>query len=495
MKPFRLIILLTAAAAAIFGAVVVFGSRIAPGPSTEVPFLSGIGERRMEQIELKGVDSKDRPFELLMVREASPNSKLGGWILGGNGSPALDRVAATQFFGALQSLRPAHLIEDADVISRPELFGLDRPDLTLAIRTNIPDHPLYTFVFGKTHQFTGRRYLRVNNDPVVYLVEEQMYAAIKKQRSDLEVRSPLRFDTSRVQLIEIDRTVQNQPQTPLRLERGSGGVWTVGGESPDPAAADSGIISDLLSALSGLQVEESITADKSTDGDYGLRDPKAVVKLRFTGDAKPNPLVLSFGEQYTQSAGDSSSGSEAKGQQAGRKIRQYYVRSGASPVVFRLKQRPMPDLFQPASYFWNRKPLSSIAPAAVGEIRITSAGRTAKISGAFPAADENPGAKPTPFQFLALRILNLEVISYDVPLNPPEPLPGADISISGLSPDGSPVLSIKVEGPIETGSAPDQASRFPPYSVLVSNLNQPGVRCIVSGAEIELFRELFKRME
>ncbi len=462
----RLVLVLIFFIAAICGAVAYAGSRVAPVPGPDIPFLFEVSERKMNRIDLKGIDSKEQPFEWALIREsAKPDGTPGGWVLSA-GAVGIDRASTIRFFQALKMLHPAHKIEDGEISDKPEIFGFDHPDLTITLRTNQPGSELYTFNFGKKHQFTGRRYLRVNSDPSVYLVDEQAYLAVKKQRADLELKAPFRFDTSLVDGLEIRSSFGS-----ISLAR-SGGGWTVASASGARAQADMTIVGDLLAALSNQQAEESIVLDADgvspKAGDYGLDRPKAVVEIHFAAKAEPNPLELSYGERLSA--------------EAGIKSKQYFVKAGGSQVIFRLKQRPKQDLFQSESYFWPRKPLAG-AGAPTG-IRLLADGRAALLNN---GSEEDRKR----FNFMLDRLLNLEVLSYDIPEGSASA--AKPMRIEALNSAGEAVFSIEVGAPLESAAAPE-ASRFPPYLAVIDRQNQPPLKCIISGAEVELFRELFKRM-
>lgn len=481
MKP-RIAVILVFAVAAICGGLWYGGAGLLPA-GQEAPFLSVIREPQMDRIDLSGLDSKGEPFAWALVREPDKaDGKRGGWILDG-GQVGIERIEAVRFFQALLSLSPAHRIDDDEVTSKPEMFGLDRPELTITVHSSRPAERRFVMNFGKKHQFSGRRYLRLNNDKAIYLVEEQGFLAVKKQRSDLELKSPLRFDTSLVDRIEIIRTSGRPEEETISLVKKPAGGWTVGisGESAD---ADSGTVTGLLSALSAQQAEDSVVLASSDDprlDSFGTRQPKVKVSLHFSSDASPNPLVFNYGE---------SSSAAAIG---GKPQRQYFVQTGGSTVVFKLKQRPKQDLFQPVSYFWPRKPLAEAGIDSVAAVRITSDGKTASVGPFDPAASAKEKGQ---LQFLLDRLRGLEVITYDAPQDPASATQAAvkPLRIVAVDSSGAQIAALELVAPIDTGSAPDQASRFPPYSVIIIRANQSPLHCIVSGAEIELFRELYKRI-
>jgi hypothetical protein len=189
---------------------------------------------------------------------------------------------------------------DKDILDKsdPKIDGLDKPQATLSItieeevkgdsetKTKKPPRTL-KFTIGR-HD-TEKKKLYIKDDwGRINVVDDSLQALLTRPATVYRGRRVLDFATKDLDSLEVDRAGQKV----VALQQKDNN-WKL--TAPVAADADSGKASQLARDLGGLEVVEHVTDNAKPDEldkQYGLAKPALTVQMKFTGDKKPESLLI-----------------------------------------------------------------------------------------------------------------------------------------------------------------------------------------------------------
>ncbi|MBZ0251888.1 MAG: DUF4340 domain-containing protein, partial [Candidatus Methylomirabilis sp.] len=235
-----------------------------------------------------------------------------------------DDTQARVVTGAFKSLAREGKIEGADLA----LFGLDRPDLTVSVTTR--GGKTETYAIGKKSPIGYKNYLRVGSTGEVMLVGGSFRSSVDKDLATLRDKRLFFFKRDDVRRIAVS---QGGAET-YALEQ-TDGKWTLA--RPVEAKASSTEAGKILTALTGLRVEEFHAEEAGDLAEYGLDAPRMAITV-VSGESGTVETV--------------SIGAESKHEHA-------YARRGDRPNVYAVKDKILVDLAKGADDLRETKPVSA----------------------------------------------------------------------------------------------------------------------------------------
>lgn len=197
-----------------------------------------------------------------------------GWFAGERGYPV--KVESIEsILTALDELRVTDLVSESENYTR---YDLDQESAIL-VKAWVGGQPVRSFRVGKTASTFRNAYLKLDDDPRIYLSETNLHATFNKDLTSFQDKTILRFQKNELQSIELhgpeqDLTLTRQPnQNATTEDSGShpeDWVWkTEADQVLGPAA-----IETLLDALDKLKCSaylEDLNKQDLKDPDYSTR--------------------------------------------------------------------------------------------------------------------------------------------------------------------------------------------------------------------------------
>ncbi|MEY4668880.1 MAG: hypothetical protein RL518_1579 [Pseudomonadota bacterium] len=209
------------------------------------------------------------------------------WALGDLPAAKVDEGIIQGAFSALKGLAFEGPISDEESGSDLSVFGLDKPTLTVTVQ--LKDGAQKEVVFGKKSEYLNKRYAKLVGVQGLYLVEEAGFQSLKKSRSDVRAKNPIKFATADVREVILEtslgRIVITQPAV---------GEWKV--MDTEARTGSTQDIELLLNNIRALNVEEFIDGGEARLSEFGLDKPTATIDVRLRDGLKENLIRVIVGE-------------------------------------------------------------------------------------------------------------------------------------------------------------------------------------------------------
>jgi hypothetical protein len=240
------------------------------------------------------------------------------WIFNGKQGTQIDRSALNALLVALASFKLEEPLPKEDVGTDLMPFGLDKPELILAVAGQQKNVELH---FGKENSYTHKRYMKVVGDDSIFLLPTGLFAAAAKNSSEFRNKAPVEFvdgDLKELSIVDASGVLTQFRSTDQF-------VWKI--TQPASFAASGSALTELGRELRGMRVSEYIDAPVE-QGKYGLDKPEAQVKLVFREGIASDPIEIKIGRPKT------------------KKDEIYAMVSGLSSV-FKLERDPLAKIVRP----------------------------------------------------------------------------------------------------------------------------------------------------
>ncbi|MCH7495722.1 MAG: DUF4340 domain-containing protein [Candidatus Marinimicrobia bacterium] len=202
----------------------------------------------------------------------------------------------------------------------PGVTGLNDSGTHIRLVSSVPLREV-SIVIGNSLREDGKpyRYVRDNSRQTLMLIDSSLAGFLEKDPFDLIVKDLLKFDKESVNAIDIKHGSEE-----IRLAKDDS-VWSV--TSPEIFTADSDKVEEMMKKYSALKASGVEEYDPKILQLYGLISPRLSIVL-WQDDVEANSILVG------NTVNDES-----------------YLKSGASPPIYRIKNDALEDLKVSAEYF------------------------------------------------------------------------------------------------------------------------------------------------
>lgn len=202
----------------------------------------------------------------------------------------------------------------------PGVTGLDDRGTHIKLVSSVPPGEV-SIVIGNSLREDGKpyRYVRDNSRQTLMLIDSSLAGFLEKDPFDLIVKDLLKFDKESVNAIDIKHGSEE-----IRLVKDDS-VWSV--TSPEIFTADSDKVEEMMEKYLALKASGVEEYDPKILQLYGLISPRLSIIL-WQDDVEANSILVG------NTVNDES-----------------YLKSGASPPIYRIKNDALEDLKISAEYF------------------------------------------------------------------------------------------------------------------------------------------------
>ncbi len=193
------------------------------------------------------------------------------WILEAPIEASADEATVDSLLSSIDRAKRAKTFDDTD--GELEAYGLGSPQASLSVET---EGGTKVLDFGIRDYTGGQIYVRFAEEQTVYLTSTSLLTSLEKDLLDWRNKDAMSFDHGRVEEIQIERSMDR-----VELVR-KDETWLL--KSPVSEKADDGKVSSLLSLLESAKAVTFIAEEAEHLGEYGLQDPKVIVRVREAGE-------------------------------------------------------------------------------------------------------------------------------------------------------------------------------------------------------------------
>ncbi len=200
------------------------------------------------------------------------------WLLSAPVKTKADQAAVDSLLYALVQAEPEKVIREKDV--KWEEYGLDKPELTVSFSTKDKSLQLR---FGAANPAKTSYYLRVDDQPKLFLVADTLKNSLNKTAFDLREKSVFGIADADVNRIAISGKGHE-----LELVRKDTKKWIA--SKPETFAVKQSLVTKDLRTLTNLKAKEIIDEPAKQGDPYGLDKPEETIVL--SGPKLEETLVL-----------------------------------------------------------------------------------------------------------------------------------------------------------------------------------------------------------
>lgn len=202
--------------------------------------------------------------------------------LAGISDAILDRAAVESIATSIANLTFTKSIPAEEVEKDLSIYGLANPLLTVQVAIKDSKKILK---FGNKNEFVNSRYMQIDNDSKLYLVNDSIFEAASKKQNDLRTKTPISFADEEVSNIIVHSSSQE-----VQIEPEPNKTFKI--KKPDQVRAQSHAIFDLYRNLRNLQAESFFDSPTSLS-DYGLDNPNGFIQVNL----KDRSITIHFGSK------------------------------------------------------------------------------------------------------------------------------------------------------------------------------------------------------
>jgi Domain of unknown function (DUF4340) len=220
--------------------------------------LFEVKKEDVTQIEIEGIEPK--PVILTPIDKEN-------WRITQPLQTKADNSTVDRILNAFEKVKYKEIIEQQPKDLRS--YELDKPKMT--IRVNLKGKGQRAVSIGAKNPVDSVYYMRINNDPRVYLTEGSVGDLSTTTLLDLRDKKLTDLSTDKVEQVNL-RT----EKLDLQFKK-QGGVWKM--LKPVSSPASESEVSSLLSSLEGLRATKFIDEPDPDPAKYGFKTPLASVEL------------------------------------------------------------------------------------------------------------------------------------------------------------------------------------------------------------------------
>jgi hypothetical protein len=191
----------------------------------------------------------------------------GTWVLSVPVKTKADNAAVDSLLHALVESEPEKVVREKDVTW--DEYGLDKPEFTVAFSTADKSFKLS---FGGSNPAKTSYYLRVDDEPKLFLVADTLKNSLNKSAFDLREKSVFGLAET-----DVNRIVVSGKGNEIELARKDPSKWVA--SKPESFPVKQALLMTNLRTLTNLKAKEIID-EPSKEGDpYGLDKPEESIVL------------------------------------------------------------------------------------------------------------------------------------------------------------------------------------------------------------------------
>jgi len=266
---------------------------------------------RIEEGEIAALSIARTGTDLVRLRKSADK-----WVLEAPIEAPADEGTVDSVLRSIQGAKRAKIFEDT--AGQLEAYGLGRPRVSLSVEVQEVTQLLE---LGDLDYTGSQIYARFEGEETVYLTAASLLSSLEKDLIDWRNKDAMAFDLGKVEAIQIERE-KDRVELVKRDE-----TWLL--EPPISEKADDGKVSSLLSLLESAKAETFVTEQAEELGEYGLEDPRVIVRVREAGEEAWQQLEVG------SKAGDASGEDET-----------WFARDPRGTSVFTLKKDLLDGLEQ-----------------------------------------------------------------------------------------------------------------------------------------------------
>ena len=291
--------------------------------------------------------------EAVPVKSWFPRKTETRWVLSLEYPAPVEQEVVSEILRSLFSLRYYNTISIDEQHEDPGVYGLQPPELFVRIKGDFKEK---TLSFGKRHRLSGRRYLQIEQDPTLYLVDDALFTSVSKSRKDVRIKRPFEFPVKNV--LSVFAVKRDKSNIHLKRSKQSD-AWAID-LRPGEIPADNELIIRELRRLSELRVKNYI--DKATHGRgyYGLVNPILTLRIEIKDEQDPNTPGLITLQVGRGAPVDIPLPSSEKSVPVQRKQAAYYAKILGEPWVYEIESPFYRAWLQGPSYFRSKTPFRDI---------------------------------------------------------------------------------------------------------------------------------------
>jgi hypothetical protein len=282
-----------------------------------------------------------------------------GWVLFMPPGAPTDAAAVNRLLGAITALKSTTQIDEHEVGDLSD-FGLSSPEIILEIEGGFGKRKIF---YGKRMQITGRRYLSIDGDKKLYLVDESLYSLLSQPFDKLRDSKPIRFETESVKSVSVRRASGDTVEFSKK-----DGIWNASiGEKT--ISIDQVEFEQALAQLGSMSVARFVDEPEGPIAVYGLKEPRAVVTVHFNSspdNQSKEDLVFYLGEGVSVKP----KGEEEDDEPGVSAKNAVYAKLIGDPTIYELKNAPLNYLTRSTLDYRDKEPLRGIKINDVSSITV-----------------------------------------------------------------------------------------------------------------------------
>lgn len=277
MKQFRGTLL------ALLALLILGGAYVALRPTDDAPKPVKKGEKAVEGVALFTFEKAD----LVRVDVTRPDGPIAlvekpdSWWIEGTDMRA-SRQMVNRFKHQLHDLVSRATVADAS--DEGALYGLG--EHAIHVKLTMRDGTTHEFDAGDPNPSGVSFYLRKTGEDTVYTVKKSAVDFTSLELSEFRERRFATFDSKDVD--GLDATLPGGKR--LKLQRTDEHLWDL--VEPAQFAANDMEVRGLLGRVSAMKAIKFVAGDAPELGQYGLDQPRATIKITFSGGRDPITLLL-----------------------------------------------------------------------------------------------------------------------------------------------------------------------------------------------------------
>ncbi len=189
------------------------------------------------------------------------------WVLVEPIKTAADQSAVSSLIISAQLAKAERILQDQDV--KWAEYGLERAPVSVALSSK--DSRTQLFI-GENNPSKTSYYMRVGDDPRLFLVADTLKNALNKTVFDLREKSVLSLAPS-----DIERVMVKIDGKETEIARQGSDKWMM--VKPEEMRLKASVLNRDLISLTNLRAKQIIDGPNLSDDQYGLTSPRATVEL------------------------------------------------------------------------------------------------------------------------------------------------------------------------------------------------------------------------
>lgn len=234
------------------------------------------------------------------------DKEIKSWSLSDPANAVLDAARVNAILAAIVQLKADATIPENEVEKDLGIYGLVTPEAEVEVWYGEGKKKI---LLGKTNEYVGKRYVKIEGSPELYLVSSGLFEAVDKKKSELRDKTPIEFFDGELETITVNGKDGN-----VVLHKKGVEDWEI--TAPLQSEAGALAVNTLIRNVRNLRAEDFV--DNPSDlSKYGLTTPTISVTVKTKDKEVPIKLGKSkekswfqLGDEKTiyQAAGDPISG-------------------------------------------------------------------------------------------------------------------------------------------------------------------------------------------